>query len=96
LEQTPRYSGPKRLKISDSSSGLNLAARIVDFIKKSERRHPGLVNARRAMKSINPINLSDLKRIVDLWADAALQLTDSDLKVMNRLTRAQERIGHAA
>jgi len=28
-----------------------------------------------------------------LWADAALQLTDGDLKVMNRLTRAQERVG---
>jgi DSF synthase len=48
------------------------------------------------MKSINPIGLSELKRIVDLWADAALQLSDSDLKVMSRLTRAQERIGNAA
>ena len=78
-----------------AENGEGLAA-CQDFIKKSERRHPGLVNARRAMKSINPINLSELKRIVDLWADAALQLSDSDLKVMNRLTRAQERIGNAA
>ena len=45
------------------------------------------------MKLANPIGLSELKRIVDLWADAALQLTDGDLKVMNRLTRAQERVG---
>lgn len=78
-----------------AENGEGLAA-CQDFIKKSERRHPGLVNARRAMKSINPIGLSELKRIVDLWADAALQLSDSDLKVMNRLTRAQERLGHAA
>ena len=63
-----------------------------DFIRKSERRHPGLVNARKAMKLTNPIGLSELKRIVDLWADAALQLSDGDLKVMNRLTRAQERV----
>jgi len=67
-----------------------------DFIRKSERRHPGLVNARKAMKLTSPIGLSELKRIVDLWADAALQLSDSDLKVMNRLTRAQDRIGTAA
>ena len=67
-----------------------------EFIRKSERRHPGLVNARRAMKVTNPIGLSELKRIVDLWAEAALQLSDSDLKIMNRLTRAQERIGKAA
>ena len=67
-----------------------------DFIRKSERRHPGLVNARKAMKTTNPIGLSELKRIVDLWADAALQLSDGDLKIMNRLTRAQERLSHAA
>lgn len=67
-----------------------------DFIKKSERRHPGLVNARKAMKLTNPIGLSELKRIVDLWADAALQLSDGDLKIMGRLTRAQERVRQAA
>jgi len=67
-----------------------------EFIRKAERRHPGLVNARKAMKLTAPLGLSELKRIVDLWADAALQLSEGDLKVMNRLTRAQERLGHAA
>jgi DSF synthase len=75
-----------------AENGEGLAA-CEDFIRKCERRHPGLVNARRAMKLVNPIGLSELKRVVDLWADAALQLTDSDLKVMNRLTRAQQRVG---
>lgn len=78
-----------------AENGEGLAA-CQDFIRKSERRHPGLVNARRAMKLTNPIGLSELKRIVDLWADAALQLSDSDLRVMNRLTRAQERVAQAA
>jgi DSF synthase len=78
-----------------AENGAGLAA-CEDFIRKSERRHPGLVNARRAMKLTNPIGLSELKRIVDLWADAALQLSDGDLKIMSRLTRAQERLGHAA
>jgi DSF synthase len=72
------------------------AAACQDFIKKSERRHPGLVNARKAMKLTNPLGLSELKRIVDLWADAALQLSDGDLKIMGRLTRAQERLRQAA
>ncbi|MEO6388612.1 MAG: crotonase/enoyl-CoA hydratase family protein [Croceibacterium sp.] len=67
-----------------------------DFIRKAERRHPGLVNARKAMKLTNPIGLSELKRIVDLWADAALQLSDGDLKIMGRLTRAQDRVGQSA
>ena len=63
-----------------------------EFINRSERRHPGLVNSRKAMKSTRPIELSELKHIVELWADAAIQLTELDLKVMSRLTRAQERV----
>jgi DSF synthase len=63
-----------------------------EFIKRSERRHPGLVNSRKAMKRIRPIELRELKDIVELWADAAIQLTEQDLKVMSRLTRAQERV----
>ena len=78
-----------------AENGAGLAA-CEDFIRKSERRHPGLVNARRAMKTVNPIGLSELKRVVDLWAEAALQLSDGDLKIMNRLTRAQERLGNPA
>jgi DSF synthase len=78
-----------------AENGEGLAA-CEEFIRKSERRHPGLVNARRAMKVTNPIGLSELKRIVDLWAEAALQLTDGDLKIMSRLTRAQERLSQAA
>jgi DSF synthase len=66
-----------------------------EFIKRSERRHPGLVNSRKAMKRTRPIELRELKDIVELWADAAIQLTEQDLKVMSRLTRAQERVGHA-
>jgi DSF synthase len=65
-----------------------------EFIKRSERRHPGLVNSRKAMKRTRPIELRELKDIVELWADAAIQLTEQDLKVMSRLTRAQERVGN--
>jgi DSF synthase len=67
-----------------------------DFIKRSERRLPGLINARRAMKLTRPLPLEELKQIVDLWADAALQLSETDLKVMNRLARAQRKVAEAA
>jgi DSF synthase len=79
--------------VAPSGQGLDACR---DFIRKSERRHPGLVNARKAMKLTHPIRLEELKRIVDLWADTALQLSDGDLKVMNRLVRAQQRIPKAA
>ena len=41
------------------------------------------------------IELSELKDIVELWAETALQLSEQDLKVMSRLTRAQERVAAA-
>ena len=62
------------------------------FIAKSERRHPGLVGARRAMRESAPIALAEFYRIVEHWADAALQLGESDLKLMQRLANAQTRL----
>ncbi len=67
-----------------------------ELIKKSTRRHAGLVNERRAMRVAAPLGVEELKRITELWADAALQLRDQDLKVMSRLAAAQTRLAHAA
>lgn len=76
-------------QLAEPGEGLKVCR---EFIKRSERRHPGMVNSRKAMKLTRPIELRELKDIVELWADAALQLSEQDLKVMSRLTRAQERV----
>ena len=48
------------------------------------------------MKQVSPIDLRELKEVVELWASAAMQLSEQDLKVvMSRLTRAQERVAAA-
>lgn len=62
-----------------------------EFMAKSDRRHAGLVNARRAMRVATKIEMAEYYRIVDLWADAALQLREQDLKLMQRLANAQAR-----
>ena len=67
-----------------------------EFIKKSDRRHAGLVNARKAMKVSWDLQLSELTKITELWADAALQLSERDLKVMCRLASAQQRLADIA
>ncbi|MXP25330.1 enoyl-CoA hydratase [Altererythrobacter indicus] len=67
-----------------------------DFIAKSGRRHAGLVNARRAARMASPLHLAELERITEIWADTALQLSDQDLKVMSRLTRAQDKVAGMA
>ncbi|MHA6333431.1 crotonase/enoyl-CoA hydratase family protein [Qipengyuania sp. CAU 1752] len=61
------------------------------FIKQSTRRHAGLVASRKAMKIAEGVTLEELNAITELWADTALQLSDKDLKLMDRLANAQTR-----
>ena len=35
----------------------------------------------------------ELVRVVEVWADAALRLTERDLRMMERLVKAQQKIG---
>lgn len=80
-------------QLAETGDGL---AACRDFISKAERRHAGLVNARKAMKIAWRLELDELNRITELWADAALQLRDQDLKVMSRLVAAQVKLADAA
>ena len=65
------------------------------FMGKSQRKHAGLVGARRAMRTAAPVALAELREIVGHWADSALQLGESDLKLMTRLASAQVRLARA-
>ena len=80
-------------QLADNGDGLNACR---EFIKKSDRRHAGLVNGRKAMKLSWDLKLEELNQITELWADAALQLRKRDLKVMNRLAAAQARLARVA
>lgn len=75
--------------LAEPGDGLNATR---DFIKRSERRHGGLVGARRATKRVWQLELAELNRITEMWADTALQLREQDLKVMSRLVAAQARL----
>ena len=91
---------------ADEMYGLGIVHQLVEpgegiaavrkFMAKSERRHPGLVNARKAMRVSTPIEMDEFYEIVDLWADTALRLSEQDLKLMQRLVNAQERLAEAS
>ena len=40
---------------------------------------------------MNPLRYEELSAIIDVWVDAALRLTDTDLRKMERITTAQNR-----
>jgi len=59
------------------------------------RKHAKSANGRRGIEQvrgeITPITREELLRVVGVWADAALRLSDRDLRMMERLVRAQSR-----
>jgi DSF synthase len=63
-----------------------------DYMARNKRRHTGNRAIFQAGREVNPLSLDELDRIVAIWADACLQLSDRDLKVMQRLVAAQDRL----
>ncbi|HVR89546.1 MAG TPA: crotonase/enoyl-CoA hydratase family protein [Novosphingobium sp.] len=71
-------------------------AAVREFIGKSARRHAGLVGARRASRLAAPLELAELRAIVDQWANSALNLREHDLRLMHRLAAVQARLPKVA
>ena len=63
-----------------------------DYIQRNKRRHAGARAIFQAGREVNPVPLEELDRIVQIWADACLQLSERDLKVMQQLVSAQDRL----
>jgi len=66
-------------------------AAIDKVVRDVDPRHRGTLAALRAQRLAAPIRYESLMAIVDLWAESALGLTDRDLRLMERLARAQAR-----
>ena len=69
---------------------------VADYIRQNDRRHSAHCAIYEASRAVNPLPLDELEAVVDLWADAALRLTDGDLKRMERLVAAQTRLREKA
>jgi len=67
-------------------------AEVESYIRQNRRRHSGHCAIYEASRSVNPLPLAELEAVVDLWADAALRLNETDLKLMRRLVGAQSRL----
>ena len=60
-------------------------------VRQVDPRLRGTLAALQAQRSAAPITYESLKEIVEQWAEAALGLTTRDLRLMERLARAQVR-----
>ncbi len=66
-------------------------AAVYGFIRKHSRSSNGRRAIETTRREIGPVSYDELMRVVDIWAAAALRLTDRDLRMMDRLVRAQNR-----
>lgn len=63
-----------------------------DYIARSQNRHPGIRAVYDVGRRVNPMPLDELDDVVRMWADCALKLSDRDLRLMQRLVAAQNRL----
>ena len=63
-----------------------------DFMQRNHRRHVGARAVYKVSRGVNPVTLTELDRIVQIWSDACLQLRERDLKVMARMLAAQDKL----
>ena len=61
------------------------------FIRKHSRSSNGRRALQRVQQRYHPITYEELKDITTIWVDAALKLKSSDLRMMERLVKTQNR-----
>ncbi len=62
-----------------------------EYVRKQEHRSNGFLAVQKARHRFNPVTYQELIDITTIWVDAALKLSERDLKVMDRFVRSQER-----
>lgn len=66
-----------------------------NWIKTNHRSLNSFQAINRAKQRINPLTLEELYDIVEIWVEAALRLDERNLKMMDRLVRAQNSKVHS-
>lgn len=64
---------------------------VYDFVKRERKRMRTRRALRQIRRRVNPVTRDELIGIAELWADIALELSDTDLKKMTRLAQAQDK-----
>jgi DSF synthase len=66
-------------------------AAVYEYVRGNERRYNGAQAVFRCRQQFQPITYDELMNITKIWVEAALRLDERDLKLMNRLVRAQRK-----
>jgi DSF synthase len=62
-----------------------------DYIARNRRKHNAHKAIYRTKRRVDPVTYEELRDIVDIWLETAMNLGEQDLRKMMRLVTAQER-----
>jgi DSF synthase len=62
------------------------------FIRKHGRSRNGLLAIQQVRQRLAPLVFQELEDVVTIWVDAAMRLTERDLRTMEKLVAAQRRL----
>ncbi len=65
---------------------------VYEYMTQHLRRRNAYQSVLKARQRVHPITLEELMDIADLWVDAAMSLETKDIRLMERLVRAQDKI----
>ena len=66
-------------------------AAVYSYIRRHSKQAHGEAGLRRLVQQSTPIDYDDLRKSVEIWVETALGLSDSDLRHMDYLIRAQRK-----
>jgi len=64
---------------------------LYDYVSKQNRHSNGYTALQKAKQRFNPVTYEELIDITDIWVEAALKLSERDLRVMDRFVRSQQK-----
>ena len=62
-----------------------------DYIRRNGPRHNAHAAIHQARRRVSPVSLEALRDVTDIWVDAAMELTEQDLRRMTHIVAAQDR-----
>ncbi len=65
---------------------------VYEYIEKQARRSNAYMALKKARQRFNPMTYKEMLDITNIWVDAALHLSEKDLKVMDRFARSQQKL----
>jgi DSF synthase len=65
-------------------------AAVAELIQERKKNRNGLVGASAAQRCVNVLGYAELLSVVETWVETALQLSDRDIRLMQRLAHRQK------